>query len=316
VGVGPPLSARAPSSGSVSTLSPSAPRPHWSSSSRLWPSDVVAPAALQFSVPAVPRPSATIVFFRTSVPSGAPPHVCETARLPPQPRLAPGPPAPLPAIDELISVVVPPLKVEIPPPVPCDMSPATWLPLTVTLVSVAVPWLRIPPPCPSPNMPPPDVLPDTRLSLSTSVPVLATRIAPPPGLPLPPCALSRIQVRVAVVVIPVSTRIAPAPPTPVFLSMTTSSRVSVPQTSLIPAPVTRAPPVIVTPLMATSGGPDGQNLFITSTSRKPVRSITRSSPAASMIVLPEPAPSIVVSARTSRSPVAALSSPVPAMVSV
>src|SRR5688500_7185707 len=84
--VGPPLSARAPSRGSVLRRSPAAGVPHWLVLSRLLPCEAY-PSPLQLSCPAAPTPPATIVFLSENVPSAAPvpPATLEVDRFPPEP---------------------------------------------------------------------------------------------------------------------------------------------------------------------------------------------------------------------------------------
>ena len=102
-----------------------------------------------------------------------------------------------------------------------------------------------------------------------------------------------------------SLRIPPPPSRPSLLSMRTSLRVSVAELQMPPANV----PNPENPLRMVSR-------WIVTDPAVLKMSNTRSSRPASMIVVPLPAPVMVTGLVTSRSPVAAASSPLPATVRV
>ena len=196
----------------------------------------------------------------------------------------------------VLLLIVTPISVAVPASCMIAAPEAALLPKIVTLVRLTSESLPSPPP-------PPAELPLRVTRFSVAVAPLKT---PPPMHPSPPQVLSR-----TVTSISDRTSMFEMPPpctAAVFCDTTTWFRLSV--ATLVPMPPLRMPPPGKAPgLPLRIVTPEIDVMPLANTSN------TRSLAFPSMIVLAAPAPVMVTTSVTSRSPVAARSSPRPPMVS-
>jgi len=204
---------------------------------------------------------------------------------------------PPPPASAVLLLIVTPISVAIPSSCMIAAPEAAELPKIVTLVRLTSESLPSPPP-------PPAELPLSVTRFSVAVSPLKT---PPPMHPSPPQTLS-----LTVTSMSETTSMFEMPPpwiSAVFCDTTTLVRLRV--ATFVPMPPVRMPPPAAEPgLPLRIVTPEIDVVPLANTSN------TRSSPPPSMIELVAPAPVMVTASVMSRSPVAAASSPRPAIVSV